>query len=252
MTIREAVEKFHLVFLKHFAPVAGAGTICLKGGVNLRLYHNSPRLSEDIDFDARKVGVEILKKNVNKVLTGRPLLLELAASGMEVIEVKAAKQTATVQRWKVQLVHQAVPVATRLEFSRRVDEEFESCRVEPPSPLILAEHRVVPFVFNHYTAGAAYLQKVHALALRTQVQARDVFDLDHLSALGQSGAEVSPQIAARARDQLALITYEMFREQVVPFLPADLAEYHGTPAAWKALVARVGNALERIAQPAKK
>ena len=252
MNIREAVEKFHLLFLKHFAPVAGAGTICLKGGVNLRFYHNSPRLSEDIDFDARKVGVEILKKNVSKVLTGRPLMMELAASGMDLVEVKAAKQTATVQRWKVQLVHQAVPVATRLEFSRRVDGEFESCRVEPPSSLILAERRVVPFVFNHYTAEAAYNQKIHALALRTQVQARDAFDLDHLAAAGQTGTEVFPNIAARAREQLALITYDMFHEQVVPFLPADLAEYHGTPAAWKALAMRVGQALDRIARAAKK
>ncbi|MFM8365208.1 MAG: nucleotidyl transferase AbiEii/AbiGii toxin family protein, partial [Verrucomicrobiota bacterium] len=93
MNVREAVEKFHLVFLKHFAPLAGAGTVCLKGGVNLRLYHNSPRLSEDIDFDARKVGIGILKKNVNKVLAGRPFTMELAASGMDLVEVGAAKQT---------------------------------------------------------------------------------------------------------------------------------------------------------------
>lgn len=252
MDIREAVEKFHLVFLKHFAPLAGPGTICLKGGVNLRLYHNSPRLSEDIDFDARKVGVEILKKNVNKVLAGRPLLMELAASGMDLVEAKAAKQTATVQRWKVQLVHEAHPVATRLEFSRRAERNFESCAAEPPSASILAEHRVVPFVFNHYTAVAAYRQKVEALALRSQVQARDAFDLDHLSAFAKAGAEVSPQIAARALEQLSLITFEMFQEQVVPFLPADLADYHGTPAAWKSLATRVGKALHRIAQPRKK
>jgi len=48
MTQREAIERFHLVFLRHFAPVVSTGTVCLKGGVNLRLYHNSPRLSEDI------------------------------------------------------------------------------------------------------------------------------------------------------------------------------------------------------------
>jgi hypothetical protein len=45
-----------------------------EGRVNLRLYHTSPRLSEGIDFDARVVGVDILKKNVNKVLASRPLL----------------------------------------------------------------------------------------------------------------------------------------------------------------------------------
>ena len=72
MNQREAVERFHLVFLRHFATVISPGTICLKGGVNLRLYHNSPRLSEDLDFDARVVGVEILKKNVNQVVPFLP------------------------------------------------------------------------------------------------------------------------------------------------------------------------------------
>ena len=94
MESRAAVEIFHLVFLRHFSSTVSPGTICLKGGVNLRLYHNSPRLSEDMDFDARKVGVEILKKNVNKVLTGRPLLSELAASG---IGLRSSRQSAELK-----------------------------------------------------------------------------------------------------------------------------------------------------------
>src|SRR5271155_4018688 len=100
MKQREAVERFQLVFLRHFAAVISPGTICLKGGLNLRLYHNSPRLSEDIDFDARVVGVDILKKNVNKVLAGRPLLTELASVGITLSEINPAKQTETAQRWK--------------------------------------------------------------------------------------------------------------------------------------------------------
>src|SRR5476649_1956001 len=103
MNQREAVERFHLVFLRHFATVISPGTICLKGGVNLRLYHNSPRLSEDIDFDARVVGAEVLKKNVSKVLGSRPLLTELAAAGISLSEIKPSKQTGTVQRWKIQI-----------------------------------------------------------------------------------------------------------------------------------------------------
>jgi len=38
----------------------------VKGGVNLRLYQKSARLSEDIDFDARIAGVEILKKRLTR------------------------------------------------------------------------------------------------------------------------------------------------------------------------------------------
>jgi hypothetical protein len=68
MAPREAVERFQLVFLKHFAGTISPGTICLKGGVNLRLYCGSPRLSEDMDFDARIVAKDTLKKNVGKTL----------------------------------------------------------------------------------------------------------------------------------------------------------------------------------------
>jgi predicted nucleotidyltransferase component of viral defense system len=239
MTKREAVERFHLVFLRHFATVISPGTICLKGGVNLRLYHNSPRLSEDVDFDSRVVGVEILKKNVNRVLASRPLLTELAAVGITLSEIKPAKQTRTVQRWKFHVIYESDPLPTRLEFSRRNDAPFENCATEPPSPALLAGQQVVPFVFNHYLPPAAYRQKIKALATRTQVQARDVFDLHHLSRYAAAGREAPPELVARAMAQLHLIGFSMFENQVVPFLPADLAAYYGTPEAWKAMTEKV-------------
>ena len=239
MNQREAVERFHLVFLRNFAALISPGTICLKGGVNLRLYHNSPRLSEDIDFDARKVGVGILKKNVNKVLTGRPLLTELAAVGLSLGDVNPAKQTPTVQRWKLQVIHEASPLPTRLEFSRRQDEPFENCLTEPPSPALLAGHQVVPFVFNHYLPEASYRQKVSALANRTQVQARDVFDLHHLSRFAAASRMLAPELITRALEQLDLIGFDVFRDQVVPYLPTDLAAHYGTAKAWKAMVEQV-------------
>jgi hypothetical protein len=240
---REAVEKFHLVFLRHFAPVVSPGTICLKGGVNLRLYHNSPRISEDIDFDARVVGVDILKKNVNKVLASRPLVTELAASGITLSEIKPAKQTQTAQRWKFHVIYQDNPLPTRLEFSRRDDEVFENCAAEPPSPSLLAERRVVPFVFNHYMPTAAYRQKINALATRTQVQARDVFDLHHLARFAEAAKLVPSELVTQAMGQLGMISFEMFMEQVVPFLPSDLAAHYGTPEAWKNMSGQVWNDL---------
>lgn len=252
MENREAVEIFHLIFLRHFAAIASPGTICLKGGVNLRLFHNSPRLSEDMDFDARKVGVEILKKNVNKVLAGRPLLSELAASGIALSEIKPSKQTATVQRWKFHIIHRNTPVATRLEFSRRGDGEFENCAAEPPSAALLAHRRVVPFVFNHYTGAAAYHQKIHALASRSQAQARDVFDLHHLSSFAAAANGVAGETIGQAMRQLSLISFGMFMEQVVPFLPTDLAGFYGTPEAWGVLSGKVASDLANALPPSKK
>jgi predicted nucleotidyltransferase component of viral defense system len=239
MNQREAVERFHLVFLRHFAAVISPGTICLKGGVNLRLYHNSPRLSEDIDFDARVVGVDILKKNVNKVLSGRPLLTELASAGITLGEINPAKQTQTAQRWKFQIIHEGNSLPTRLEFSRRKDEAFESNTTEPPAAALLAAQQVVPFVFNHYTAPAAYRQKINALATRKEVQARDVFDLHHLSRYAAAGREAPAVLVAQAIEQLGLVSFAMFQDQVVPFLPADLASYYGTPEAWRAMSEKV-------------
>ena len=246
MNPREAIERFHLVFLRHFAAAVSPGTVCLKGGVNLRLFLNSPRVSEDIDFDARVVGVEILKKNVNKVLTSRPLISELAAAGISLSEIKPAKQTQTVQRWKFHVVLDANPLPTRLEFSRRNDEPFENCVTEPPSLALLADHKVPLFVFNHYAAEAAYRQKVNALATRTQVQARDVFDLHHLSGYG-APRDLPPQLVIQAIEQLALVSFDMYWDQVIPFLPVDLAMHYGTPAAWNAMFAKVRNDLSAAA-----
>lgn len=249
MNQREAVERFHLVFLRHFSAVISPGTICLKGGVNLRLYHNSPRLSEDIDFDARIVGVDILKKNVIKVLAGRPLLTELASVGITLSEIKPAKQTETAQRWKFHVIHEGNPAPTRLEFSRRKDEPFELNATEPPAAALLAAQKVVPFVFNHYTPPAAYRQKINALATRTQVQARDVFDLHHLSHYAAAGREAPPELVTRAIEQLALLNFGMFQDQVVPFLPVDLAAHYGTPTAWKAMSERVQSDLKSALPP---
>ena len=247
MVIYEAVERFHLIFLRHFAPSVSPGTVCLKGGVNLRLYHGSPRLSEDMDFDARVVGVAVLRKNVGKVLASRPLRTELAAAGIDLVATTAAKQTSTVQRWKCQLVHEEVAISTRLEFSRRGEGDFEECAVEPPSAALLAERRMMPFVFHHFTARAAYRQKVRALAGRTQVQARDVFDLHHLSGVAGCVGGVEADLAARASSQLGMITFAMFDEQVIPFLPADLAAFYGTPEAWRTMVERVRSDLAKVA-----
>ena len=94
---------------------------------------------------------------------------------------------------------------------------------------------MVPFVFNHYTPPAAYRQKIHALATRTEVQARDVFDLDHLSGFSGAVREAPSALIARAMEQLALISFEMFMEQVIPFLPTDLAGHYGTHEAWKTM-----------------
>ncbi|MEX1044919.1 MAG: hypothetical protein WEC73_02215, partial [Chthoniobacterales bacterium] len=177
-----------------------------------------------------------------------PLRTELAAAGITLSEINPAKQAPTVQRWKLHVIFQDTPTPTRLEFSRRGEEEFKECRAEPPSASLLAEQQVVPFIFNRYNAKAAYRQKIHALAARTLVQARDVFDLHHLTPAAAAAKEVPREIINQAMKQLGLVTFEMFREQVIPFLPSDLAAHYGTPAAWRTMTEKVRTDLATTTQ----
>jgi predicted nucleotidyltransferase component of viral defense system len=240
MTPRAAVERFHLVFLKHFATTLSPGTVCLKGGVNLRLYLGSPRLSEDMDFDARIVAKETLKKNVNKTLAAQPLVSELSAARISLGEISALKQTDTSQRWKFEIVHEDQRIATRLEFSRRKENEsFEEHAIEPPAAAALGNHQMAPFLFPHYCPPAAYRQKIHALAARKHAQARDVFDLQLLSPYAAAAKTLPAELIKRALEQLHAIPLEMFRDQVVPFLPADLAAYYATAETWSRMQEQV-------------
>lgn len=250
MTPRQAVERFHLVFLKHFANTVSPGTICLKGGVNLRLNHGSPRLSEDMDFDARIVAAETLRKNVAKTLAGPAFRAELAAAQITLGKINPAKQTETSQRWKFNVVFAGNGIPTRLEFSRRKKEQaFDLHRVAPPAPAILGDHQLAPFLFPHYLPPAAYRQKINALATREHAQARDVFDLHLLSRHAAAGREAPPTLVTKALEQLATITLAMFHDQVVPFLPADLAAYYGTPEAWDQMKTQVRQDLTNALPP---
>lgn len=249
MTPRQAVERFHLVFLKHFTNTVSPGTICLKGGVNLRLYHGSPRLSEDMDFDARIVAVGTLRKNVSKTLASRPLSAELAAARITLGEINDSKQTDTTQRWKFDVIFEGRETATRLEFSRRKEDGFDVNRVAPPAAAILGDHQLAPFLFPHYEPPAAYRQKINALATRRYAQARDVFDLQLLSRHAAAGREAPAALVEKALEQLATITHAMFYDQVVPFLPADLAAYYDTPEAWGQMKEQVRQDLSAALPP---
>ncbi|HEY4302737.1 MAG TPA: nucleotidyl transferase AbiEii/AbiGii toxin family protein [Candidatus Didemnitutus sp.] len=238
------------MFLKHFANTVSPGTICLKGGVNLRLYLGSPRLSEDMDFDARIVAKDTLRKNVNKTLAAQPLRAELAAGRIALGEISDLKQTETSQRWKFDVVHEEQRIATRLEFSRRKkDEPFAEHAIAPPSAAVLGAHQLAPFLFPHYLSPAAFRQKINALATRKYAQARDVFDLQLLSPHAPAGRQAPPALVRQALEQLAVISLAMFRDQVVPFLPADLAAYYGTPEAWNRMKAQVRADLESALPP---
>lgn len=228
------IEFFHLAFLQVLQARLDQSTYVLKGGANLRYFFESVRYSEDIDLDAGGIETWALTERVDGVITS-PVLGRLLRSGaLTVSEFSKPKQTETTQRWKVALTAsgQRDPVRTKIEFSRRNRDDTRYLLEPVPGDVVAPYALRAPSVM-HYTAEAAVEQKIEALAGRSETQARDVFDLDLMLRRQPpdpivSDAPVREQAAARALD----LPYDAFRDQVLPFLDADVAELYADAGSW--------------------
>ncbi len=176
-------ELFHIEFLRALGRKLKAENYAVKGGVNLRLFFKSLRYSEDIDLDAVSIGVSELKELVMKILQERSFRENFYAFGIKDVvppDIKAAKQTQTTQRFKVHLITTAgIDLFTKIEFSRR--GFMGKVIVESVPAVILRNYRLSPLIIVHYDVQSAVMQKIKALASRTVIQARDIFDLYILS-----------------------------------------------------------------------
>lgn len=246
---RQAVEFFHLQFVRLLCAGPDKDRFAIKGGCNLRFFFESVRYSEDVDLDAAQMPVHTLKEKVGKILGGPALELPLRSRGISVRDVTAPKQTETTQRWKVALSAEgrSLPLHTKIEFSRR--RTTEDAVLEPIAASVLAEYRLMPLLAPHYGLDAALRQKVGALVGRSTVQARDVFDLAVL--LARAGGRVDALRPARAQIPKAIeramdISYGEFKSQVASYLKPEHLDEYGTREAWDALQAQVVDGLETV------
>ena len=248
VTPRAAVELFHLAFLAELGRRIDQRLYAVKGGCNLRFFFKSPRYSEDLDLDVHTVALATLRKRVTNLLASKPFEVVLASKSLRLARHSAPKQTETTQRWKVALESSAAPASlhTRVEFSRRKADggtEFDAV-----DPVLIAEHGIPPILATHYTAGAAFAQKVRALAHRPATQARDIFDLDLLLRSGHSRLEpgrIAKQDSETARVNIESVDFDTFAGQVLAFLPQAEQRAFGNVNAWQDLMGRVRRALER-------
>jgi len=248
-TDRQAIEIFHLHFLRAFGARVDKALFALKGGGNLRFFHRSIRYSEDMDIDIATMATGTLRSNVDAVLESDSFQRSLRAQQLEMGQVSAPKQTQTTQRWKIALrtAAQASNIPTRIEFSRRaLDEGVE---LAPVTPELIQRYRFYPVLVQHYGAPSAFAQKIAALALRTETQARDIFDL---KLLADAGGATAPLPAAqleqlpRAIENAMAVGFDDFAGQVVAFLePEHQRDYHQR-AAWDALQQNVLEVLEGL------
>ena len=250
-TERQTIEIFHLHFLRAFGARVDKALFALKGGCNLRFFLKSIRYSEDMDLDIQTMAVGTLRNNVNRLLEAPGFIQTLRAQGIEIARTAQPKQTATTQRWKLTLrnAESGAEVPTKIEFSRRgLDDETA---VESVDAGLIRAYRLYPVIVQHYTVHAALAQKVAALALREQVQSRDVFDLKLLLDAG-GGEQPLPATAAAnlaaAIDNAVAVDYDTFAGQVLAFLEPEYQDSFGSKRAWNALQEQVVDSLEALRQ----
>lgn len=243
-------EIFHLEFLRWLGRKIKPENYALKGGVNLRFFFNSFRYSEDMDLDAGGIQMHTLKDAAMGILEARSFQESLKPFGIEKIvppDIGKAKQTETTQRFKIHLLTSAgEDLFTKVEFSRR---GFNGERaVQSVSDTVLRTYKLSPLLCPHYGADSAVSQKVEALAMRSAVQARDVFDLYVLipqANLSSRSSGMSPALLERARENAFEISFEQFRDTVVSYLTPEDRFVYDKAAAWDEIKLRVSDFLEK-------
>lgn len=245
-TDRQAIEIFHLLFLRAFGARVEKTLYSLKGGCNLRFFLKSIRYSEDMDLDIQTLSVPTLANNVKRLLADRAFVQSLRAQNIEISRVSAPKQTESTQRWKLtlRLTDSGAEIPTKIEFSRRGLDE--GTVVESTDPAIIRSYHLYPVIVQHYTLQAAFAQKVLALALRQQIQSRDVFDLKLLLDAGAAGAAISATAAAQlpaAIEHAMAVDYDAFAGQVLAYLEPEYQEHYRNRQVWEEIQQQVVDAL---------
>lgn len=258
LTARQFREAFHFCFLERLLRIADARLFVLKGGVNLRFFFRSPRYSEDMGLDVLASAVSTLRKNGYKILDDPAFRRTLRTFGIVDLEINdpgSAKHTQTTQRFRVRLVTASGErLPSKVEFSRRVagreqvSDHVESTVVDRIDTEIARRYSRLSFRCQHYSAEAAILQKVLALAGRPATQARDVFDLDILARGGFMQAEQLQQTIgqhdlALAMQNLDSLSFDDYSGQVLEFIEDDDRREYGSAEAWRSMKEQVRNLL---------
>lgn len=246
-------ELFHIEFLRALGRKLKAGSYALKGGVNLRLFFKSLRYSEDMDLDTVGVGVSELKDIVMKILEPRSFRESFYTFGIRDVvppDIKMAKQTRTTQRFKVHLITTAgVDLFTKIEFSRR--GFMGKVIVESIPAVILRNYKASPLIIAHYDVQSAVMQKIKALASRTVVQARDIFDLYILSSqINDNTLKESKLLThtaiARAYERVFEVDFAMFKDAVVSYLSGEDQNIYSDAAYWDEIKLKTSCFIEEL------
>ena len=246
-------EVFHIEFLRWMGRKVKAQHYAVKGGVNLRFFFKSFRYSEDMDLDVRIIKVIELKEVVMKILTAATFQDNLKPYGIAKVvspDIGKAKQTETTQRFKIHLISSSgEDLFTKIEFSRRpLAGKVVTGAIDDA---ILRAYKLAPLLAPHYDAQSAIAQKIGALADRSAVQARDIFDLYLLSSQYNAGSgervdDIKPGVLTKAYERVFEVEFEQFRDTVVSYLSADDQPAYDNPKAWEDIRLKTANFIEEV------
>lgn len=200
--------------------------IALKGGFAMRALFGSARHTKDIDLqhDARRANLARTRTLIRSAIRNA-----VATGILEDVRISEPKQTDTVARWKIGgRTAGGSQVALTIEVSRRPmpgDDCLTRMEMQPP-----AEVGGALVMVDTYSADAMAGAKTIALLSENRLAPRDLWDLDILITMR---AEPPPHMidhlrTERARqalfDKLDTMSWKLFREEVLPTLPAGVAE----------------------------
>lgn len=252
----ELREFFHLALLRHLATRLSGRSYAVKGGICLRFFHRSPRLSQDMDMDiVSNVRMKTLQNALDCILEGQAFAASLLPQGITRLEARKSKQTETTQRWKVALfAGGGDPLATKIEFSRR--QERITCSSGMPDAELLRLYRMTPFAAQFYDAAAMTAQKIRALASPSRYALRDLFDLHHLLRVALARPEdaakmIEAETLAGAANKVARFAFGDFKEQVLPYLSGDLIDLYRSEDAFERQKAEVERSLAEMRIPVR-
>ena len=241
-----AIERFHFAFFEAALAQVKPSEFALKGGGNLRMFLGSKRRSRDLDLDYLGTDFARFGDKIEAALKGGPLSALIQLRGVGVVGLRRSKNTDTVKRWKLSLSAPGMEAApTKIEFSNRGDTAEPV--VERCDAGLALRVGARALVFAHYPPVHAIEQKVRPLAVRSETQPRDVWDLDHLFREFTEDfrqAELDPNVMRQAAARVGELSFEDYERLVVDYLEEGIAGLYDNKQAWESIQLSVVSRLE--------
>ncbi|HME38028.1 MAG TPA: nucleotidyl transferase AbiEii/AbiGii toxin family protein [Steroidobacteraceae bacterium] len=222
-TLSKARDAFQLRLLTFLYRGSTNSSLVLKGGAAMRVLTESARFTQDLDFDHDPHRSLASLQNTVRTAIDRAI----HGSGLIDASISESKQTDTVARWKI---------SGRTSTGENLHLAVEVSRRQTPDPNhvlkvpVQIADRTLPRVYvSVYDEQALADNKLAALIDDRRTAPRDIYDLELLLARGvvpSAGAVENlggaVTLTKRVADKLDLMSWALFRDEVLPTLPAEI------------------------------